>query len=834
MKIATVDAGRRAKVVAACSFDIFDTFIIRACTTPVGVFERAYELSGLVDTHPNVAENFVQHRIQAESRARKEAKERSGSAEVRITDIYSFFPFRLFGLARDALNDFAVAEFRAELDLCRANPEMMQQYLEMKRAGFRVGFISDTYWSTKQIAHLLHNCSPGLAWDFLYASCDHGHGKSEKLFAKYLSEQKVDPAASFHIGDNERADIKGARRHGIRPRYYPQASAELTSKLHREAALFELLSPGRPSRLDHGARTLRRMVAARNAEKSPAFHLGMTVIGPVMTAFDAFIDARYAELQKSGARVAIGFLGRDGFLPYQIWKDGHNIDAAYLEVNRRVSMIGAADTLVPLRKLIDRTPEIDADTFLNMVGVLPPAVAAYLAKCPKGFANGADFAKALPGLISARDSAALASGMRARLLAYLRAAIPDFDSCTDLVLVDLGYAGTVQKSLRRLFDREGIRIRLHGTYLLTCDDAFHDLARDDTVQGMISDLVVTPHVKLTLLRNVAVLEQLCSSHEGSVRDYDDGKVLREANPIPAGQIAIKADVQAGAAAFAAGARELGASYGLRPCASPDVAARWSAATLGRLLLLPDDDELTLLGNFQHDVNLGTGTLPPIIDGDRVNNLMIAGGLGAACTFTIGEPPMWLAGSFASLSPSHSYLYTLFGANRLPADVFGEAACGTIQVGLFKADGSASMEAITVYRTGLGDLRIRVPVSRAMGIAMIILPLAKFAQTGILQGVVAQTGETVTEATTNPDVVGIAEDRLVFAGLDRNGRHYHAPNEDGCLIIPVAPGGSEITVYSVALTSLSHDRILSTKAGADGTSWETLSWRLSDARKTATA
>jgi hypothetical protein len=168
-------------------------------------------------------------------------------------------------------------------------------------------------------------------------------------------------------------------------------------------------------------------------------------------------------------------------------------------------------------------------------------------------------------------------------------------------------------------------------------------------------------------------------------------------------------------------------------------------------------------------------------------------------------------------------------------VFGETACGTIQVGLFKADGLAAMEAITAYRTGLGDLRIHVPIARAMGVAMIVLPLAKLARTGIVQGVVTQTGATATEATQNNDVVGIADDKLVFGGLERNGRHYHAPNEEGCLVIPVAATGAEVTVYTVALTSLSHDRILSTKnAGTAGRPWETLSWRRPNERDAASA
>src|ERR1700759_2842747 len=146
MTIMTVDATRRAQNVSAVSFDVFDTFLLRACTTPDGVFERAYELSGISDMHPNASEHFVQHRIQAEARARKIAKRRSGSAEDRIADIYACFPHRLFCLYYNHPADLASAEFHAEWDLCGANPDMLAQYSEIKGAGHRGGFISDTYW----------------------------------------------------------------------------------------------------------------------------------------------------------------------------------------------------------------------------------------------------------------------------------------------------------------------------------------------------------------------------------------------------------------------------------------------------------------------------------------------------------------------------------------------------------------------------------------------------------------------------------------------------------------------------------------------------------------
>ena len=831
MTIATVDAARRTRVVSACSFDVFDTFLVRACTTSDGVFERTYELSGISKSCPNVSESFVQHRIQAEARARKHAKETRGSAEVHIDEIYAYFPFRLFGLDRGSLNELVESEFGAELDLCRANPDMVQQYRNMRRAGHRVGFISDTYWNSARLGRLLRACCPDLTWDFLYASCDHGSSKGEALFARYLSEQGVDAATSLHVGDNETADIKGARRHGIHSRYYPQASAELASKLQRESTILQLLCPHQQSRLDHGARTLRRMAAAQCAERSMGFHLGMTVLGPAMTAFDAFVDARVAQLATTGGRVAIGFLGRDGFLSHQIWRETHGGTAAYLEINRRVSLIGSADTLEPLCRLFAKVPKIDAATFAGILKVMPPKVAAFFAGCPDGIATGADLVDTLPDLMDVHEIAGLAAGMRARLLAYLRHAIADFDDCTDLVLVDLGYSGNVQKALRRIFDIEGIAIRLHGAYLITRDDAFDDLADRDTAEGLISDLVVTPHAKRMLTRNVSLLEQLCSSAEGSVRDYSGNQVLREPDLRPAGQIALTAEIQSGALAFATRARDLASRHSLQPFAAPAVAARWCAATLGRLLLLPDDDELVLLGGLRHDLNLGTRTLVSMLDGDGVKNLVIARGLLAA--FTALEPPMWLAGSFAALSPSHSYLYLLYGANRLPPDVFGETPCGRLKVGLFGAGGAASMETVTVFLTGLNDLRLRIPISRAMGITTIALPLASFAREGILHGVVVQTGETLADAAASDQATAIPAEKLVFAGLDRSGNHYRAQVDDGCVLVPIDPTKDEIALYTVALSSLSHDRILAARRGdTEGSPWATLAWRGADLPATA--
>lgn len=798
----------RAKVRAQsafCSFDVFDTFLLRTCTTPEGVFERAFQLSPVSARYPGAAASYVQHRIQAEARARSSAKERRGSYEVTIIDIYSYFPFRLFQLDRTALQDLADAELQAEFDLCRVNREILHLYQEAQKSGQHVGFISDTYWNERQLTSLLRHCQPDLNWDYLYVSCENGTSKSEELFDRYLSDQGVDPTRAIHIGDNENADIKSARRRGMRTRFYPQASASFAAQLQRESAVFELLYPSDLSRLDQGLRSLRRVVIGQAPEKSAAFHLGVATLGPAMAAFDAFIRDRTAQLQTKGRNVRVAYLGRDGYLPHLIRRDHGDDTASYIEINRRVSLIASATTIEPLVELFSKITKIDARTFGEIVKILPAPVERFFSGFPNGIATGKELADALPELLNESQTVDIATAMRETLLAYLRQAIPDFDDCTDLVLVDIGYCGSIQKSLRRIFDCEGINITIHGAYLISLDDAFDDVAPDDTAEGFISDLVVTPHVNRMLTRNAMLLEQICCSPVGSVRGYQANEVLREVDPRPAEQLALVAEIQAGALAFVTGARDLSPAYRLEPFESLDIAAKWTAAILGRFLLLPTDDELVTMGTLQHDVNLGTQTLAPMLDGTLIKNLQIAQALPIACTAP--APPMWLAGSFATLSPAHGFLYMLFGANRLPADIFGDIKCGTITIGLFGVDGSATMESVACYRTGLGEIRIRVPISRKLAIKTIAVPIAQLAPEGVLHGVSLQTGKTIRKASKSIDVIGLPEQAMTMAGLDRSGRYYRAADDSGCLLISVVSSDEPVTIFSIALTPLNGDRIL---------------------------
>jgi FMN phosphatase YigB (HAD superfamily) len=781
----------------AITFDIFDTFLLRRCVSPQGVFERAAFLAPIATVRPGLVDSYVQHRRLAESKAHRDAKSNAGSPEIPITQIYERFPVRLFGLERSVTPQLIDAEFAAELDLCFVNPDIFALYEEARRFGLRVGFVSDTYWSADRIGKLLRTAAPDLAWDFLYASCDHGTGKAENLFGRLLAEQGLSGSEVLHLGDNPMADIKGAQKSGIETIHVPQASIRLAAILQREDTAIRVLgNGGADKRQDGGLSALRRIIAAREHSGRKAFQLGLEVVGPLMAAFDRFIADRVAAIAGSAGNVAIAFLARDGMLSFDIWQASRRDPALYLEINRRVALIAAATTLTPLTKLFSHFPALDRRTVSAMLKIQTPRLDAFFLQCSGGRCTGEEFADAMPDLFDAGEIRALADETRHDLLAYLRSAIPNLDTITDLVLVDIGYAGSIQQSLRQVFDVEGIPARLHGLYLLSFDDAFVDFAGADSAEGFISDLVLPPRVKRVVARNATVIEHACCAPQGSVLGYKNGKVLYEADPRPADQLAMCTDIQAGALTFAAQARTLAAAGRVDPFTDLELAASRSAATLARLLLLPTDEELVLLGGMKHDVNWGTQTLAPMIDPMAADRYHVALALPTFCAMP--EPPMWLAGTMTSLSPAQGFLYALFSAGHLAGDIFADAKCGSIDVKAIAAGATRSF-AVSWFRTSNGDIRIHIPVPRSFGTLALAVPFGHVAPEGVLAGITIQNGDTVAEAMQDRDVKHLKPGAWTASGVEFFGDHYRVDSvQEHQLLLQVPVLSREIGLITILI------------------------------------
>ncbi|WP_169453516.1 hypothetical protein [Pleomorphomonas oryzae] len=643
-----------------------------------------------------------------------------------------------------------------------------------------------------------------LAWDFLYASCDHGSSKSESLFRKVLARENPRGRRMLHVGDNPGADIEAPTRLGIETHHCRQASTYFAGLLQREGSIFPLISPAVAygQRLDDGLRSLRRCVANRLPAEADAFALGATVIGPMMAAFDRFVSEEVAKLSNDGRQVAVAFLARDGFLSHRIWMAHDHQPVGYTEINRRAAALAAADAPAGFTSLFAGIQQIDHAATIEILGTDSPGLRAFFARQPGGFTDGEALCLKLPTLLGKEAVGKLARSMRAGLLEHMRLTIPGFETATDLVLVDLGYRGSVQKGLRQAMKAAGLQTRLHGLYLLTKDDSL-EADDGDTARGFIDDLTVSPQTKLAMLTNIAVLEQLCSAPVGSVRSYRNGEPVREPDVRNAEQLELSRQVQAGAIHFA---EQLDAftAGGLYPFANRETRAAWAATLLVRLLLMPTDDELLLLGSARHDINLGTKATVPLADQTKATDWMTAWTFSEAVSMP--APPMWPAGSFSAVSPIDGFSYILSGCGLLPREIHDDIPCGQIDVTLVDKT-VARLAKIRCRRTGNNDLRLHIPLSRQQGIEAVAIPLGQIASRGLLRGITLQQHDKLLHHHNAAEVERVAAERLHAVGI-RFEDDLFVAEPDGKLIIMPPPLDAAYAIISVLITPLAVGRPMS--------------------------
>jgi hypothetical protein len=263
------------------------------------------------------------------------------------------------------------------------------------------------------------------------------------------------------------------------------------------------------------------------------------------------------------------------------------------------------------------------------------------------------------------------------------------------------------------------------------------------------------------------------------------------------------EVQAGAIHFAEQVATFAAA-GLDPFASGETRATWAAVLLARLLLLPTDDELLLLGNACHDINLGTKAIVPLADQAKATDWMVAWTFSEAAGMP--APPMWPAGSFSAVSPIDGFSYLLYGCGLLPREIHDDIPCGQVEITLVGKT-AASLAKITCRRTGANDLRLHIPLSRQQNIEAVAIPLGQIAQRGLLRGVTLQQHDKLLQDHKEAEVERVAADHLHAVGVQFDDDHYLS-DPDGKLVVMLPPLKANYAFVSILLSPLAAGRPMS--------------------------
>ncbi len=796
------------KGISTVSFALFGTVLLRRCLGTEAVYERALHYAPVPERMKSQAETFVQHRTLAQNMLRinrmgGKAKSVSFLSGISIETIYERFAVHALNLPRSIRPRLVEAELRAEQDLCFVNPDFRALYQAARSAGRRVGVVAETHWSPDQLRQLLGKVAPDLTFDFIYSSAMPGTVEAAGLFPFYLKSEGLKARQVVHIGVDE--DTVEHHAAGIVTVPYALPADPWQAHYQREEAAARLMGmtdQGFAWRLDGGLRLLRRLALAEVAPTTPHHAVAAAVLGPLMVGFQHHVEQRVAELSKPGRRVQLLYLARDGYLPMRIWSAAGQGMADYVEVNRRIAMIAGSEGkggLETVQGLITGMPFVSASGIEQFFKIkLSKKVRAFFEAQDDHMVSGERFAEVMPSLIGRKTLKKLSNNLRAALMEYLRAKLGDFDATTDMILVDIGYTGNIQKGLRRVFDVEGLPIRLHGIYLMPHGESFAELPGDDTVSGYLDDTVMTPAAKRALMRDAPLLEEFCCAPVGSTRGYVNGREVREEDVRIPAEIGFCLEMQDECVRYYDAFRSAMHRTGIDPLADFQTYRMWTAAMLSRFVMMPTPLECQTFGPLLHDVSLGSRGLIATITTADIANLMGALPFSAVCS--IHHPPVWLGGSLAAHTAMAGFAYAATGFGLGTDDFFKDVDVGEFGAMLLKGEQAIQLP-VSGTLSPFGDLRLRIPVLGKDSDCLVALPLRGTLSRGVIRSVILQCGADITDATTTRYGERQPLDKIQALQAVLDGNFYRAAGPEAYLLFPVPAFKQAVGVLTLLATPL---------------------------------
>jgi FMN phosphatase YigB (HAD superfamily) len=561
---------------------------------------------GLLATHLSAVQ-FAELRRAAERAAREKAQAATGYREIRLADIYAGLPDALFapGFTRAAR---ARTEVALEASLLTLDTDLAALVAFAKGAGAKVFFVSDTYFAAEEIRTLLD--AAGFrdfdAVDRLYVSCEAGRPKYRDLFDTVLQDADVAAPAFVHIGDNLDADIHPCRQRGIVCVHYDkwafaprvqteEFSTDLAQRASQLGAVGDFGLTGLRARLQH------RPPPGVRADLRSFWSYGASILAPVFAGFARWI------LQEAQERHLYGLMREGRFLGQVVRQTATDLalpaNMSELWLSRRAVLRAALwpDDLSRLPEAVALTPGRTAAECLARldltVAEVSSAAPGYDPTHPGARAQLATVIAAAPALRA--KVLALSARLRANLLKGLRA---QADVNAGLVVVDLGYAATIQTVLCAILAREGIAAPLTGLYLAANEKGLINTRAGIDLRAYLNASGYAGLTGALLSRTPDVLEHACMCREGSLDGYDEaGLPVLLPNQRDTRQLEQMEAMQAGILAGVSAVNTLLGDLQKTPAHQPELRGHLDRI-IQAALLHPTLQEAETIGAWRHEAN----------------------------------------------------------------------------------------------------------------------------------------------------------------------------------------------------------------------------------------
>lgn len=607
----------KAKNYQTVSFDVFDTVITRVFDSPVDIFARVE--NDLLKMGYVSAKGFAGIRETAEQNARVKYRLLRNAEDISLDEIYGELPplnkkFILWDEAKKL-------ELQAERAYLFAVPDMLDLIGKLQKAGKNIIFVSDMYLPSDFISGVLRDCGYN-GWTDLIVSNEVNLTKASGNIWPLIKQRYAD-GGILHIGDDEWSDMESPQRYGIACVPFTRARSE-----RRTAGNI------RPEILAY-SKAARLLTLARRGSLHPVS--GSAIYEDLGRSYGVLIVGGFLKWLIKRAKMHdvkhLYFCARDGYLLQQVWNrlnfsETTGLSASYLEVARRPLNLARGYAESSSDRLDDRLIEFlcssdgstTVEAALKRIGlgedetIVRSALARFGSLQDPVTHDGG--VSALSDIFRSHSKIVYnqLAGNYDRLLKYLEQ--EDMFADRKIAIIDMGWHGTMQRSLQRLIDpSEKRKNKIFGFYYGLWPKTLENIHASGLMESAYANMFLTVEHQPEVHENVEILEELHSAPHGTVLDYQvdsQGRwsSLTADSPLEMEQFEqITQHFQMGVI------EEMAAIYagdGTTGLSVDDLTIGNGLGAMGMVALSPSTEELGALSKLGHCATFDHMTLSPII------------------------------------------------------------------------------------------------------------------------------------------------------------------------------------------------------------------------------
>lgn len=290
-----------------CSFDVFDTCLVRSVASGAHIVAEAARRSAITSSplDEEVIAEAVRLRVLGESRACADGRDAALLAEA-----YAAAP-EIAGLGIDPTRMHA-EELRLESAGLRPVACTARRIAEVRAQGHRVLFVSDMHLPSALLRQSLERHGMAEPGDHIYVSGELGVSKlTGRLYDHVLRAEGLRPEDVLHRGDDAWTDLRMARERGLQVDPFPQGRLNR----YERAVMHGCTQDDRTrSRLVAASRVVRLGEPSGAGAAELGASIGADVVGPLLSGYVRWVldDARVRGVQ------TLCFVSRDGQVLHEI------------------------------------------------------------------------------------------------------------------------------------------------------------------------------------------------------------------------------------------------------------------------------------------------------------------------------------------------------------------------------------------------------------------------------------------------------------------------------------------------------------------------------------